>query len=130
MSKTSTPLRVGVIGCGGIAQMMHLPFLAERPDMFSIEALADMDARPLEQVGRKYHVDHLHTDHRRLLDEDLDAVLILYGGSHVPEVVDAARAGKNVFVEKPLGWNSAQIETAAAEVERASVTLMVGYHKR
>ena len=86
--------------------------------MFSIEALADIDPRTLELVGRQYHVDHLHTDHRRLLEEDLDAVLILYGGSHVLEVVDAARAGKNVFVEKPLGWNSAQIETAAAEVER------------
>lgn len=102
MSKTGSPLRVGVIGCGGIAQMMHLPFLAERPDMFSIKALADIDSRTLELVGRQYHVDHLYTDHRQLLDEDLDAVLILSGGSHALGVVDAARAGKHLFVEKPL----------------------------
>jgi predicted dehydrogenase len=124
------PLRVGVIGCGGIAQMMHLPFLAERPDLFSIEALADLNDRSLELCGQRYHVARLHTDYRRLLEEKIDAVVIVCGGSHRQPVVDAARAGKHVFVEKPLGENLQEVDEVARAVESAGVTLMVGYHKR
>ncbi|MCC6747557.1 MAG: Gfo/Idh/MocA family oxidoreductase [Deltaproteobacteria bacterium] len=124
------PLRVGVIGCGGIAQMMHLPFLAERPDLFAIESLADTDARTVELVGRRYRVERQHTDYRRLLDDPLEAVLILSGGSHAQPVVDAAVAGKHILVEKPLGENLAEVDQVAAALARAKVTLMVGYHKR
>jgi len=120
---------VGVIGCGGIAQMMHLPFLAERPDLFEIGALCDIDPRILEAMGRRYRVDRLHADRRRLLDEEVDAVLVLSGGSHAATVIDAARAGKHIFVEKPLGENIDEVEATAEEVERAG-TLVVGYHKR
>ena len=40
------PLRVAVIGCGAIAQMMHLPTLGERPDLFTITGLAEQAASP------------------------------------------------------------------------------------
>jgi predicted dehydrogenase len=126
----SKPLRVGVIGCGGIAQMMHLPFLAERPDLYTIVALADPHRPTLEAVGQRYRVDRLHVDHRPLLGEDLEAVVILSGGSHRQPVVDAARAGKQIFVEKPLGENLGEIDEVADAVRDAKVTLMVGYHKR
>ena len=49
-------IRVGVIGGGGIAQIMHLPHLAERPDRWKITALADVDPRTLEEVGTIFNV--------------------------------------------------------------------------
>jgi len=52
----SQPLRVGVVGCGGIAQMMHLPTLAERSDLFQIVALADVSEKTLDAVGDRYGV--------------------------------------------------------------------------
>ena len=52
----SGKLRVGVIGCGGIAQMMHLPTLAERPDLFEIAAVADISEAVLSAVADRYHV--------------------------------------------------------------------------
>jgi len=110
--------------------MMHLPFLFERPDMFSVEALSDVDGKALELVGRRYHVGRLHADYRKLLEEPIDAVLIVSGGSHSRPVSDAARAGKHIFVEKPLGENLGEVEAAAQAVRAARVTLMVGYHKR
>lgn len=130
MTSRQDPLRVGVIGCGGIAQMMHLPFLAERPDLFSVEALADSNPGVLEPVGRRYRVERLHTDYRALLEEPIEAVLILCGGSHRQPVIDAAHAGKQIFVEKPLGENLQEVEEVARAVATAGVTLMVGYHKR
>jgi len=127
----TSPLRVGVIGCGGITQMMHLPFLAERPDLFSIEALADIDPATLEAVGRRYHVQRRFTDHRELLAlPGVEAAVILSGDSHRQPVVDAARAGKQIFVEKPLGENMQEVQEVQEAVRSAGVTLMVGYHKR
>jgi predicted dehydrogenase len=124
------PLSIGVIGCGGIAQMMHLPFLAERPDLFRIAALADVNAAAVEAMGRRYRVDRLFTGHRDLLEEPLDAVLIASGGSHRDPVVDACRAGKHVLVEKPLGESSDELAAIENAWRESDVTLMVGYHKR
>ncbi|HOI09444.1 MAG TPA: Gfo/Idh/MocA family oxidoreductase [Myxococcota bacterium] len=126
----SKPLSIGVVGCGGISQMMHLPFLAERPDLFRIVALADTDPATLEAAGRRYGVDRLHPSHRALLDEPVEAVLIASGGSHRDPVVDALAAGKHVLTEKPLGENMAEVEAVARAAAGTSATLMVGYHKR
>lgn len=126
----SKPLSIGVIGCGGISQMMHLPFLAERPDLFHIVALADTDAATLQAAGRRYGIDRLHGSHRTLLDEPLDAVLIASGGSHKQPVIDALGAGKHVLTEKPLGENLDEVEAIARAAAGVKSTLMIGYHKR
>jgi predicted dehydrogenase len=122
---------VAVIGCGGIAQMMHLPTLAERPDLFTIAALADIDHDTLDAVTRRYMVERHTTDYRALLARaDVDAVLVAASGSHRQFVLDAIAAGKHVFVEKPLGFSLAETEEIAAAARRTSLVLMVGYHKR
>ncbi len=127
----SGPLRVGVIGCGGIAQMMHLPTLAERPDLFSITGLVDVDARTLAAVGHRYRVAFRARDDRALLARaDVDAVLLLAGGSHRDACLRAIAAGKHVFVEKPVGFNLAEAEEVARASRKSRRTLMVGYHKR
>ena len=125
------PLRVGVVGCGGIAQMMHLPTLGERPDLFSIVALADLNGATLEAVGRRYAVGGLHLDFRELVSRaDVDAVLLLASGSHEEPAVAALQAGKHLFVEKPLGFSLEETERIAAVARRSRGRLMVGYHKR
>src|SRR5690606_23737282 len=126
----SGPLRVGVIGCGGIAQMMHLPHLAERPDLFAIHALCDVDEAVLDAVGDRYGVSTRYPSADALLgDADLEAVLVCSGGSHKDVVTRALSARKHVFVEKPLGFSLPETE-ALAEVARGSDrVVMVGTHK-
>lgn len=127
----SKPLRVGVVGAGGIAQMMHLPTLAERPDLFELTALADVSAETLEAVGRRYGVRALSTDFRELVRrDDVDAVLVLSGGSHKEAALASLEAKKHLFVEKPLGYGLAETEEIARAAERAPGIVMVGYHKR
>ena len=124
-------LRVGIVGCGGIAQMMHLPTLAERPDLFEITALADVSRPTLEAVGRRYKVNALFSDHRELVGRpDVDAVLLFASGSHKDAVTAALAAGKHVFVEKPLAFSLEEAEEVAALAKKAKGRLMVGYHKR
>ncbi len=123
-------LRVGVIGCGGIAQMMHLPHLRELDDRYVVVALADLNERTLNAVGDYYGIRSRFTDYHELLHQDLDAVLILTSGSHAEPVIAAARAGKHVFVEKPLCYTLREVEAITEAVRSSGICLMVGYMKR
>ena len=125
------PLRVGVIGCGAIAQMMHLPTLAERPDLFAIAGLADIDRDTLDMVAARYHVERTTRDYHELLaHDDVEAVLVLASGTHRPFLTAALAAGKHVFVEKPLGFSLAETEDLAALARASGRAVQVGYHKR
>jgi predicted dehydrogenase len=127
----SRPLRVGVIGCGGIAQMMHLPTLAERPDLFRIAGLADVSRPTLDAVGERYGVAYRTTDQRELIAHDeIDAVLVSASGSHREAALATFKAGKHLFVEKPLGFSLAETEEIARAAARSRGVVMVGYHKR
>src|SRR5215216_6323207 len=80
-------LRFGVIGCGGIAQMMHIPHLTEH-EQFKLVALADLDPAVLQAVGDRYNVAGRYTNWRELLArDDIDAVGIFHGGSHRDTVI-------------------------------------------
>ncbi|SCL60116.1 Predicted dehydrogenase [Micromonospora eburnea] len=125
-------LRVGVIGCGTVAQIMHLPYLRSLPDLFEIAAVSDLSPGLVDAIGRMYGVPekHRHTDYRALLDDDVDAVLVLSSGSHGPQVLDAVNAGKHVLVEKPLSLTVREADEIEAATKKAGVTVMVGYMKR
>lgn len=125
------PLRVGVIGCGGIAQMMHLPTLAERPDLFAIAGLADVDRATLDAVGRRYGVGVLAADYRELLARpEIEAVLLLTSGCHREAALATLEAGKHLFVEKPLAFSLEETEEVARAARKSRAQIMVGYHKR
>lgn len=127
----SAKLRVGVIGCGGIAQMMHLPTLSERPDLFEIAGVADISDAVLQAVADRYHVAHRSRDFRDVATHPgVDAVFVLSSGRHDAAVEAAYAAGKHVFVEKPLGFGRPETEKLAAAAKAARGLTMVGYHKR
>lgn len=127
----TSPLQVGVIGGGGIAQMMHLPTLAERPDLFTITALADVSEKTLQAVGDRYNVATRVEDYRELLGRaDLDALLLFTSGCHRDALLDLARSDKHVFVEKPVAYSLKETEEVAQAARGRRGQLMVGYHKR
>lgn len=128
----SKRLRAGVIGCGGVAQMMHLPYLQSLPDRFEIAALCDLSPGVLERLGAKYGVpkDCLYTNFQDLVAQDLDAVLVLTGGNHHPQTLAALRAGKHVLAEKPLCITVAEADEDIAAAKEANRVLMVGNMKR
>lgn len=123
-------LRVGVIGCGLVAQVMHLNYLRELSDRFEIAALCDLSAETREACARDYGVASTFADWRDMLAARLDAVLILTSGSHAPIAIAAAEAGLHVLVEKPMCFSVAEGAAMIAAADRAGVTLMVAYNKR
>jgi predicted dehydrogenase len=127
----SGKLKVGVIGCGGIAQMMHLPTLAERPDLFEIVAIGDISEATLKAVGDRYGIAKRARDVREITsDPNVDAVLVLASGRHDTALHAAYESGKHVFVEKPLGFGRPETEALAKAAKAAKGFTMVGYHKR
>jgi predicted dehydrogenase len=123
------PLRVGVVGCGQIAQIMHLPYLTELPQ-FRVTAVCDLSSTVVETVGDRFGVPTRCTDFTELVRrDDIDAVAVLTL-EHAEVAVAAAEAGKHLFIEKPLGFSLAEAEQVIAAVERAGVTAMIGYMKR
>jgi predicted dehydrogenase len=124
------PLRVGVVGCGLIAQVMHLPHLAELTDDYEIAALCDVSEPVAAACASRYHVKIVHTRWEDLIAEGLDVVMVLTSGSHAPIAVAAAQAGSHVFVEKPMCLSLAEGLQMHAAARDADVRLMVGNMKR
>ena len=122
-------LRVGVIGCGQIAQIMHLPYLTELPQ-FEVGAVCDISAKVVNTVGEWYGVSARFVDYAELLAQpDIDIVAVLTM-DHGDIAEAAAEAGKHLFVEKPFCFDPAEGRRVLSAVERNGVKLMVGYMKR
>ena len=124
-------LKVGVVGAGVIAQVMHLHYLRELSDRFEIAAICDVSGENATNNAQLYNVAKTFSDWREMVDDDeIDAVLILTSGSHAPIAIAAANAGKHVLVEKPMSFSAAEGLEMKAAADAADVTLMVAYPKR
>jgi predicted dehydrogenase len=123
-------IRVGVVGCGLIAQVMHLPHLRELADRFSVDVLCDLSDEALAFAGAMFPDSAPVHRWEDAVDADVDAVLVLTPGSHAPIAIAAAERGRHVFCEKPMCLSPGEGEAMLAAAERAGVTLMVGYMKR
>lgn len=126
-------MEFGVIGCGRIAQMMHLPHLEELPQA-EISAVADPVEEVLNSVGDRYSAERRYDDSLRLIEdagEDLDAVVIAAPPqTHVDVGVAALEAGLHTLVEKPLALSVEDADRMVKAAEESEATAMVGYMKR
>ncbi|MDP6350081.1 MAG: Gfo/Idh/MocA family oxidoreductase [Chloroflexota bacterium] len=128
----SHPIRVGVIGCGAIAQIQHLPNLAAVPEVFSIGGICDLSEQLLAHVGNKFHVPAARRfrDYRDLINSDIDAVIVCPSGTHAPQSIAAAQAGKHVLVEKPACVTVREAEEMVQAADSEGTVLQVAYMKR
>ena len=124
------PIKVGVVGCGLIAQVMHLHYLNELSDEFELVAVCDISEEVAVACAKRFDAGTVHTRWQELLEQPLDAVLVLTSGDHAPVAIAAAQAGKHVFVEKPMALCSEHGARVLDAAETAGVRLMVGMMKR
>jgi predicted dehydrogenase len=123
-------LRVGVIGCGGVAQIMWLPNLRQLDEQFELKAICDLSPGVTESLGSYYHVSRRFQDFRELVAEDLDVVIVLTPGSHAAPAIAAMERGKHVIVEKPMCFTLREADAMIAASKRYGRQLMVAYMKR
>ncbi len=124
-------IRLGVIGSGRFARAILLPAFMGN-GRFEMRGVASAKGLTAESVRRKYRADYAASDASSVLgDPDVDAVIIATRpDSHAAYVVDALKAGKHVFVEKPLCLNREELAAIAAAAEASTGILTVGYNRR
>jgi len=123
-------LRVGVIGCGTVAQIMWLPNLRELDDHFVVTAISDLSPGLMQSVGDYFGIAGRYLDYRDLVAQDLDVVIVLTAGSHAPAAIAAMEAGKHVIVEKPMCFTLREADAMIATAARTGKQMMVSYMKR
>ena len=124
------PINIGLIGCGGFMRHMHLPNLLVGSD-WRVAATCDADLAAAEALRTAAGAAYATADPARLwADEAIEAVLIATRhDSHAALSIAAARAGKHVLCEKPMGLNEAECRQVVAAVQAAGVVYTVGYNR-
>lgn len=129
--KEERRLRVGVLGCGPIAQAAHFESCtkARNADLYAICDVAD-DLR--ERMAWTHAPEKSFADYDAMLaDPDLDAVVVATSDAfHVPASLRALEAGKHVLCEKPVATSVEEAEKLAEAVRQSGKVLQVGHMKR
>jgi UDP-N-acetylglucosamine 3-dehydrogenase len=132
MRKTAVAkkLKAGVIGCGSIAQALHIPGYVKHPAVGLVCACDPAEARHAE-VKQK-GVQHTFSDYREMLAaEQFDVVSVCSPNKfHAEHAVAALNAGANVLLEKPAALSMKEIAKIKAAVKRSGRTLIVGFSHR
>lgn len=125
---TTELIRVGVIGCGEIVQMMHLPTLSQH-SLFRVDALCDISVGKAAHLAQRYGVPRVTTRAEDIvLDDAIDAVLICTY-DHAQIAIAALETGKHVLIEKPAAFTIAEGELIVEAASCSGRVAMVGYMK-
>ncbi|NOY82231.1 MAG: Gfo/Idh/MocA family oxidoreductase [Kiritimatiellaeota bacterium] len=127
------PMRIGVIGAGGIARGVHLPSLNDMDDV-EVVAICDILEDRARAMAEKYAIPNVYTLYKEMLEHEaseLDAVFALVEPGNMFHVAwTCLEAGLDTFCEKPPGINLMQAETLARKAEEAGKILQVGFNRR
>lgn len=119
--------RIGVIGTGWWATSVHIPSLLQNPDA-EIVGICDVNPDRVRAAAEKYGIRHWFTDHKQLLQMELDGVIIATPhNTHYQLAKDALEAGVDVLVEKPMVLKSEHGKELVALAKARGRNLHVGY---
>ena len=126
-------IKVGIIGCGGIATGKHMPSLAKVKDCEMV-AFCDIIPERAESAAKKFGTPDakVYVDYKELLkDPEIEVVHVCTPNrSHSYITVDALHAGKHVMCEKPMAINSAEAKKMLDAAKETGKKLTIGYQSR
>jgi predicted dehydrogenase len=133
---TNEDISMGVIGAGVFGKALLIPAL-KKVKGIQLHTLATATSATAHHIGKKYGFRHLTTNYKEILENnEINAVMILSPHRlHAKMVIEALKAGKHVFVEKPLCVNERELEEIKEaykklSAERKPPILIVGYNRR
>ncbi len=121
-------VKIGMLGCGKIAHMDHVPGLLGVKGM-KITALCDPDPAQAEKLARAFNLDAArYADEKAFFDADIDAVVVCTPNRlHLPQTLAALRAGLHVLCEKPMAATSAEASRMVAAAAKAGRVLQINH---
>jgi len=124
-------IKVAIIGVGRIGRL-HAENLVKRIKNVKVEAVADINQEAAARCAQELGISKFFQYSAPVFaDPSIEAVLICTPtASHGELIIEAARAGKHIFCEKPLALTLEEIDQALAAVEKSRVKFMVGFNRR
>ncbi len=123
-------LRIGVLGCGRIGRM-HADLIAGRVDGLSLAAVYDVATEAGSDAAARSGARQADTPGSLIEGDDVDAIAICSStDTHIDLLVEAAAAGKPVFIEKPLSLDLAEVDRGIRAVDAAGIAVQVGFNRR
>lgn len=125
-------LKIGIVGCGGIANNKHLPAI-KRNGNFEVMAVCDLIKERAEKAKAEYGTadTKVFTDYKKLLKEDIDAVYVLTpNNAHAPITIAALLADKHVMCEKPMAKTYKEAKKMVETAKETGKILTIGYQNR
>ncbi len=123
-------IRVGIIGCGKIGQVRHLPEYAANPNV-EIAALYDLNMERAQALAAQYGAKAYASSEELLADPTVDAVSICSANtSHAQLAIAALEHGKHVLCEKPMATTLEDCEAMIAAAKKSGKRLMIGQNQR
>lgn len=122
---------LGLIGAGHLANNQHLPNLMYTENAL-LKTVCDVRPEAVKEAQQKYRIPNGTTDYRELLaDPEIQGVLVVtLPAQHAELTIAALRAGKHVYVEKPLAESVEQCEQIIAEEKKSGKHVAVGFNRR
>ncbi|MCB9121226.1 MAG: bi-domain-containing oxidoreductase [Caldilinea sp.] len=132
-SKTAKgKIRIAVVGAGNFAKAVHLPNLQKLSDLYSIRAIVSSTGSNAKATAEQFGAAYASTNIQDVLDDpDVDAVMICTRHDlHAKQAMLAAKAGKAIFLEKPMALNQDELDQLVVVLKETGVPFMVGYNRR
>jgi predicted dehydrogenase len=125
------PVRMAYVGCVFMAQQVHLPNFSSLEGC-SLVALAELRPLLAQQVAEQYRIPAVYPSHLELAaDSSVEAVGVSGGYAEQGEIAtDLLRAGKHVYMEKPMAISITQAERLLDAARSGNARLMIAYLKR
>ncbi|QTH43729.1 Gfo/Idh/MocA family oxidoreductase [Cohnella sp. LGH] len=125
-------LRMGYIGCGFMAQKVHIPNILSLEDECELVAIAEVRKELGRKVQQRWNIPNLYENHLQLAsDKSIEAVGLSGHYANQGEIaIDLLKHGKHVFMEKPMAISSEQAERICQAEVQSGKRLMIGYMKR
>lgn len=122
---------VALIGAGNIARWMHMPALKKVPGT-KLRAVYSTSGARAKGYASRFGADFCATDYQEILnDPETHAVVITSRNQyHAPQALAALRAGKHVFVEKPMALTEQECRDLEDAVKESGKLLTVGFNRR
>jgi predicted dehydrogenase/threonine dehydrogenase-like Zn-dependent dehydrogenase len=130
--RSSSVIKLGVLGAGNFANAVLLPTIKKAGDI-ELVGIASSGGLHAQHSGKKFGFKYATSNNDEIInDPNVNTVAILTRhDSHAELVVKALRAGKHVFVEKPLAINSTQLSAVSKQLQAESCPLItVGFNRR
>ena len=123
-------IKIGVIGCGKIAQVRHLPEYANNPDC-EIVGVYDIDPERAAEIGNQYAAKAYPSVEALLSEPSIAAVSVcVANAAHAKITIQALEAGKHVLCEKPMATSVEDCNAMVQAAQENQRYLKIGHNQR